>query len=232
MSLLTAARLCFTGAGARQDDRSSRVDGAVAGARRLRAPLLPRHRRRRGAARCSTRTSTSPSRTTWTSSCRTRGPRARRWCSMPSTCQRLAGRAMAGVVLTATGARTFLGQKVLRPDDAVVRDSDHRRGGGARDAAVAGFPGVPPSRRRAHPDRRRSPAVPARAAGRLPPLPHRRGHRHLLHGRALGDAGARRAGRRDAAGPGRRAADRRDDRASSASRTSMRGDEPNGPAGC
>jgi hydrogenase/urease accessory protein HupE len=31
---------------------------------------------------------------------------------------RLAGRAMAGVVLTATGARTFLGQKVLRPDDA------------------------------------------------------------------------------------------------------------------
>jgi hypothetical protein len=32
---------------------------------------------------------------------------------------RLAGRAMAGVVLTATGARTFLGQKVLRPDDPV-----------------------------------------------------------------------------------------------------------------
>jgi len=32
---------------------------------------------------------------------------------------RLRGRAMAGVVLTATGARTFLGQKVLRPDDAV-----------------------------------------------------------------------------------------------------------------
>jgi hydrogenase/urease accessory protein HupE len=33
--------------------------------------------------------------------------------------RRLAGRAAAGVVLTATGARTFLGQKVLRPDDAV-----------------------------------------------------------------------------------------------------------------
>jgi len=33
--------------------------------------------------------------------------------------QRLASHAMAGVVLTATGARTFLGQKVLRPDDAV-----------------------------------------------------------------------------------------------------------------
>ena len=31
---------------------------------------------------------------------------------------RLAGRATAGVVLTVTGARTFLGQKVLRPDDA------------------------------------------------------------------------------------------------------------------
>jgi hydrogenase/urease accessory protein HupE len=31
--------------------------------------------------------------------------------------QRLAGRAAAGVVLTATGTRTFLGQKVLRPDD-------------------------------------------------------------------------------------------------------------------
>jgi hydrogenase/urease accessory protein HupE len=32
---------------------------------------------------------------------------------------RLASRSMAGVVLTATGARTFLGQKVLRPDDGV-----------------------------------------------------------------------------------------------------------------
>jgi hypothetical protein len=31
---------------------------------------------------------------------------------------RLAARPTAGVVLTATGARTFLGQKVLRPDDA------------------------------------------------------------------------------------------------------------------
>ena len=31
--------------------------------------------------------------------------------------RRLTGRAVAGVVLTATGARTFLGQKVLRPDD-------------------------------------------------------------------------------------------------------------------
>ena len=32
---------------------------------------------------------------------------------------RFAGRAAAGIMLTATGARTFLGQKVLRPDDAV-----------------------------------------------------------------------------------------------------------------
>jgi len=31
--------------------------------------------------------------------------------------RRLTGRAVAGVVLTATGTRTFLGQKVLRPDD-------------------------------------------------------------------------------------------------------------------
>lgn len=34
--------------------------------------------------------------------------------------RRLAGRPMAGVVLTATGARTFLGQKVLRPDDTAL----------------------------------------------------------------------------------------------------------------
>ena len=34
--------------------------------------------------------------------------------------RRLAGRPMAGVVLTATGARTFLGQKVLRPDDTIL----------------------------------------------------------------------------------------------------------------
>jgi hydrogenase/urease accessory protein HupE len=34
--------------------------------------------------------------------------------------QRLSGRALAGVVLTATGVRTFLGQKVLRPGDAIV----------------------------------------------------------------------------------------------------------------
>jgi hydrogenase/urease accessory protein HupE len=35
-----------------------------------------------------------------------------------ATLHRLAGRAMAGVVLTATGARSFLGQKLLRPSDA------------------------------------------------------------------------------------------------------------------
>jgi hydrogenase/urease accessory protein HupE len=49
--------------------------------------------------------------------------------------QRLAGRAMAGVVVTATGARTFLGQKVLRPDDAVFE---------VPITAEAEAPGTPP----------------------------------------------------------------------------------------
>ena len=48
---------------------------------------------------------------------------------------RLAARAMAGVVLTATGARTFLGQKVLRPDDAVFE---------VPITAEAEAPGTPP----------------------------------------------------------------------------------------
>jgi len=48
---------------------------------------------------------------------------------------RLAGRPMAGVVLTATGARTFLGQKVLRPDDAVFE---------VPITAEAEAPGTPP----------------------------------------------------------------------------------------
>jgi hydrogenase/urease accessory protein HupE len=48
---------------------------------------------------------------------------------------RAAGRAMAGVVLTATGPRTFLGQKVLRPDDAVFE---------VPITAEAEAPGTPP----------------------------------------------------------------------------------------
>ncbi|HEY7371349.1 MAG TPA: HupE/UreJ family protein [Polyangia bacterium] len=48
---------------------------------------------------------------------------------------RLAARPMAGVVLTATGARTFLGQKVLRPDDAVFE---------VPITAEAEAPGTPP----------------------------------------------------------------------------------------
>jgi hydrogenase/urease accessory protein HupE len=51
------------------------------------------------------------------------------------TLQRLAGRSMAGVVLTATGARTFLGQKVLRPDDTVFE---------VPITAEAEAPGTPP----------------------------------------------------------------------------------------
>ena len=50
---------------------------------------------------------------------------------------RLAGRAMAGVVLTATGARTFLGQKVLRPDDAVFEIPI------TKEAEAAGTPPLP-----------------------------------------------------------------------------------------
>jgi hydrogenase/urease accessory protein HupE len=49
--------------------------------------------------------------------------------------ERLAGRAMAGVVLTATGARTFLGQKVLRSDDAAFE---------VPITAEAEAPGTPP----------------------------------------------------------------------------------------
>ena len=55
--------------------------------------------------------------------------------------QRLAGRAMAGVVLTATGARSFLGQKVLRPDDAVFEIPI------TADAETPGTPPVPGFRR-------------------------------------------------------------------------------------
>jgi len=55
--------------------------------------------------------------------------------------QRLASRAMAGVVLTATGARSFLGQKVLRPDDTVFEIPI------TTDAETPGTPPVPGFRR-------------------------------------------------------------------------------------
>jgi hypothetical protein len=55
--------------------------------------------------------------------------------------QRLAGRAMAGVVLTATGVRSFLGQKVLRPDDAVFEIPI------TTDAETPGTPPMPGFRR-------------------------------------------------------------------------------------
>jgi hydrogenase/urease accessory protein HupE len=55
--------------------------------------------------------------------------------------QRLSTRAMAGVVLTATGARSFLGQKVLRPDDAVFEIPI------TADAETPGTPPVPGFRR-------------------------------------------------------------------------------------
>jgi hydrogenase/urease accessory protein HupE len=54
---------------------------------------------------------------------------------------RLAGRAMAGVVLTATGVRTFLGQKVLRPDDTILEIPI------TAEAEAAGTPPLPGFRR-------------------------------------------------------------------------------------
>jgi len=55
--------------------------------------------------------------------------------------RRLAGRPMAGVVLTATGVRTFLGQKVLRPDDTILEIPI------TAEAEAAGTPPLPGFRR-------------------------------------------------------------------------------------
>ena len=76
----------------------------------------------------------------------------------------------AGVVLTATGARTFLGQKVLRPDDRLFRvpitpqaEAPRSTPGGAGAASSSrSSPGRP---RRAPRAGRRSPPAPARRRG-------------------------------------------------------------------
>jgi hydrogenase/urease accessory protein HupE len=118
MSLLTAARLCFTGAGARRtieipelkalwpalDDCARRFYRVTAGGEAL-APL--------DAHLDVTAENDLDIKLSY--------PRPARSPLVFDAVflQRLASRAMAGVVLTATGARTFLGQKVLRPDDAV-----------------------------------------------------------------------------------------------------------------
>jgi hydrogenase/urease accessory protein HupE len=118
MSLLTAARLCFTGSGARRtieipelkalwpalDDCARRFYRVRAGGEAL-APL-DSHVDVTAENDLDIKLSyPRPA----------RSPLVFDAVYLP----RLASRAMAGVVLTATGAQTFLGQKVLRPDDAV-----------------------------------------------------------------------------------------------------------------
>jgi hydrogenase/urease accessory protein HupE len=118
LSLLTAARLCFTGADARRtieipelkalwsalDDCARRFYRVSAGGEPL--PVLDLHVDVTVENDLDVRASYPlPA----------RSPLVFDAVLLP----RLGGRAMAGVVLTATGARTFLGQKVLRPDDAV-----------------------------------------------------------------------------------------------------------------
>jgi hydrogenase/urease accessory protein HupE len=118
MSLLTAARLCFTGASARRtievpevaalwpalDDCARRFYRITSGGAEL--PVVDAHLDLTVENDLDIRLSTPRP---------ARSPLVFEAVSL----QRLASRAMAGVVLTATGARTFLGQKVLRPDDAV-----------------------------------------------------------------------------------------------------------------
>jgi len=118
MSLLTAARLCFTGTGARKtievpelaalwpalDDCARGFYRVSSGGETL--PVLDSHVDVTVENDLDIRISL-------------RRPGRSPLVFDAVTLKRLAGRAMAGVVLTATGARTFLGQKVLRPDDAV-----------------------------------------------------------------------------------------------------------------
>ncbi|HXU01634.1 MAG TPA: HupE/UreJ family protein [Polyangia bacterium] len=136
MSLLTAARVCFTGAGARKtiavpelsalwpalDDCARRFYRVTSGGAAL--PVLDAHLDVTVENDLDIRLSY---------------PRPARSPLVfeAVTLQRLAGRAMAGVVLTATGARTFLGQKVLRPDDTVFEVPI------TAEAEVAGTPPLP-----------------------------------------------------------------------------------------
>jgi len=118
MSLLTAARLCFAGAGARRtieipelralwpalDDCARRFYRVTTGGEAL--ALLDSHVDVTAENDLDIKLSY-------------RRPARSPLVFEAVYLQRLATHAMAGVVLTATGARTFLGQKVLRPDDAV-----------------------------------------------------------------------------------------------------------------
>jgi len=118
MSLLTAARLCFTGAGARKtiempelaalwpalEDCARRFYRVTSGGEVL--PVVTSHLDVTVEEDLDIRLSY-------------RRPARSPLVFDAVYLQRVAGRSMAGVVLTATGARTFLGQKVLRPDDAI-----------------------------------------------------------------------------------------------------------------
>jgi hydrogenase/urease accessory protein HupE len=118
MSLLTAARLCFSGAAARKTIEPSEIpalrqtlDDCARGFYRVSSggePLPLLDARLTVTVEDDLDAKISYRRPT-------RSPLVFDAVYLP----RLAGRAMAGVVLTATGARTFLGQKVLRPDDPV-----------------------------------------------------------------------------------------------------------------
>jgi hydrogenase/urease accessory protein HupE len=118
LSLLTAARVCFTGEGARKtievpelaalwpalDDCARRFYRVTAGGEAL--PVVDVHVDATVENDLDIKVSVPRP---------ARSPLVFDAVLLP----RLAARPMAGVVLTATGARTFLGQKVLRPDDAI-----------------------------------------------------------------------------------------------------------------
>ena len=182
MSLLTAARVCFTGAARAQDASSS--------------PSSRRCGRRSTTARAASTASPAAARRCRSLDARVDAHRRER----PGHQDRLpAARALAAGVRcrlpAAPGRPRDGGRRADRDRRAHVprarrccapttpcsrfRSPPRRRRPGT--PPLPGFRRVPPPRRRAHPDRRRSPAVPARPAGRLPPFPHRRGHRHLLH---------------------------------------------------
>ena len=140
MSLLTAARICFAGAGARKTIEVPELSTLW--------PALEDCARRffrvsSGGATLAviearvdvTRENDLDMRVSLPR------PRATPLVFEAAYLQRLSTRAMAGVVLTATGARSFLGQKVLRPDDAVFEMPI------TADAETPGTPPVPGFRR-------------------------------------------------------------------------------------
>ena len=200
MSLLTAARPLLCRRGRAQDHRGARVGRVVARAEDCARRLLSRQQRRRRrwpSAKCEA-PSTSRARTIWTCASPSRGRARRRWCSTAAYLQRLAGRAMAGIVLTATGARTLPGPEGAAPGRRRVRGSDNRRGRDAGDAAVARIPALRAAGRRAHPDRLRSLAVPVRPARRLPASRAPPRPSSPASPSPIGDTGAGGAARRDA----------------------------------